>query len=66
MLVLPDHIHKVVLGLCKSVDWLLNSSRDRYGLHQGKSVRVTMEDEIPKRRILRPTLSIDMVQWDLW
>jgi len=31
-----------------------------------KNVRVTMEFEVPKRHILRPTLSIDMVQLVLW
>ena len=25
--------HEVGLGRCKSVDWLLNSSRDHFGLH---------------------------------
>ena len=54
--------HEVVLGPCKIYDWVLNSSWDHFNLHQGKNVRVTMEFEVPKRHILRPTLSIDMVQ----
>ena len=29
---------------------------------EGKNVKVTMEFKVPKRHILRPTLSIDMVQ----
>ena len=37
----------VVLGHCKSVDWLLNSSRDHFGFHQGENGRVTMEVEVP-------------------
>jgi hypothetical protein len=36
------------------------------GLHQGKNVKVIMEFEIPKRHILRPTLSTNMVQRVLW
>ena len=32
-------------------DWLLNSSQDHFGLHQGKNVRVTMEFKVPKRQI---------------
>jgi hypothetical protein len=31
-----------------------------------KNVIVTTEFEVPKRHILRPTLSIDMVQRVLW
>ena len=45
----------VVPWCCKSVDWLLNSSLDHFGLHQGKNDRVTMEVEVPKRIILRPS-----------
>jgi hypothetical protein len=41
-------------GICKSVDWLLNSSQDHCGLHQGKNGRVTMEVEVPKWHILSP------------
>ena len=47
---------------CKIHDWLLNSSRDHLGLHQGQNVKVIMEFEVPKRHIRGPTLSIDMVQ----
>ena len=55
--------HEVVPRPCKICDWLLNASRDHFGLHQGeKNVKVTMELEIPKRHILRPTLYTDMVQ----
>ena len=55
--------HGVVPRPCKIRDWLLNSSWDHFGLHQGrKNVRVTMEFEVPKRHIARPTLSNDMVQ----
>ena len=39
---------EVFPGRCKSVDWLLNSSRDHFGLHQGKNGKVTMEVEVPK------------------
>jgi hypothetical protein len=54
--------HEVVPRPNKICNWLLNSSRDHFGLHQGQNVRVTMEYEIPKGHILRHTLSIDMVQ----
>ena len=45
---------EVVPGCCKSVDWLLNSFRDHFGLHHGKHGKVTMKVEVPKRHILRP------------
>ena len=54
--------HEVVPRPGKICDWLLNSSQDHFSLHQGKNVGVTMEFEVPKRHILRPTLSTDMVQ----
>ena len=57
--------HEVVPRPNKICNWLLNSSWDHFGLHQGQNVRVTMEFEVPKRHILRPTLFIDMVQWVL-
>ena len=40
--------HEVVPRPYKICDWLLNSSQDQFGLHQGKNVRVTMEFEVPK------------------
>ena len=43
--------HEVVLRPYKICDWLLNLSHDHFSLHQGKNVRVTMEFEIPKRRL---------------
>jgi hypothetical protein len=58
--------HEVVLRPCKICDWLLNSTWDHFSLHQGKNVRVTMKFEVPKRYILRPTLSTGMVQRVLW
>ena len=54
--------HEVVPRPCKNCDWLLNSSRDHFGSHQGTNVRVTTEFEVPKRHILRPTLFTYMVQ----
>ena len=54
--------HEVVPGHCKCVDWLLKSSWDHFGLHRRKQVKVTMEFEVPKRHILRPTFTTDMVQ----
>ena len=54
--------HEVVSRPCKKCDWLLNSSHDHFGLHQGKNVRMTREFEVPKRHILGPTLSTDMVK----
>ena len=58
--------HEFVPRPCKICDWLLNSSRDHSGLHQGWNVRVIMEFEVPKRHILRPTLSTNKVKWVLW
>ena len=58
--------HEVVPRACKICDWLLNSSRDHFGLYQGKNDRVTVEFEVPKGHLLRPTLSTDMVQRVLW
>ena len=53
--------HEVVPRPCEICDWFLKSSQDHFSLHQA-NVRVTMEFEVPKRHILRPTLSIDMVK----
>ena len=53
---------EVVQGCCKSVDSLLNSSHDHFGFHQGKNGIVMMEVEVPKRHVLRPNKSTDMVQ----
>ena len=60
--------HEVVRKPCKICDWLLNSSRDHFGLHQGRFffvVKVTMEFEVPKGHVLRVVLSTNMVQWVL-
>ena len=55
--------HEVVPRPYKICDWLLKSSRDHFGLHQRKQTSQSiMEFELPKRHILRPTLSTDMVQ----
>jgi hypothetical protein len=54
--------HEIVLRPYRICDWLLNSSRVHFGLHLGKNVRVTMKFEVPKRHILKPTLSTDMIQ----
>jgi hypothetical protein len=54
--------HEVVPRSYKRCDWLLNSYREHFGLHQGENVKVTMEFEVPKIHISRPTLSTNMVQ----
>ena len=54
--------HEVVPRPCKICDWLLNPSWATLVYTKEKIVKVTMEFEVPKRHILRPTLSIDMVQ----
>ena len=54
--------HEVVPRPCKICDWLLNLSRNHFGLHQGKNVRVIMKFEVPKRHSLRFRIFIDMVQ----
>jgi hypothetical protein len=38
-------------------DWLLNSSQDHFGFHQGKKMRMRIEFEVPKCPILMLTLS---------
>jgi hypothetical protein len=40
--------HEVVSPPSKQCDWMLKSSRDDLGLHQGKNGRVTMEVEVHK------------------
>ena len=52
--------HDVVPGCCKSIDWLLNSSWDHFGLHQGKNGSVAME--VSRRHVLRLDQSTGMVQ----
>ena len=56
-------------GHVEKSDWITHRTsirtRDHFGLHQGKNVTVTMEFEVPKRHISRPTLSTNMVQPDL-
>ena len=49
--------HEVIPRPC---DQLLNLSWDHFDLHQGKNVRVSVEFEVPKRHISRPTISTDM------
>ena len=39
--------HKVVPRPYRICDWLLNSSKDHFGLHQGKNVKVTTEFAFP-------------------
>ena len=43
--------HEIAPRSCTIWDWLLNSSWDHFGLHQGKNDRVTMKFEVPKRHI---------------
>ena len=54
--------YEVVRRLCIICDWMLNSSWNHFGSHQGKNVRVTIEFEVSKRHILGLKWSIDMVQ----
>ena len=54
--------HEVVPRPCRICDWLSNWSQVHFALHQGKKVKVAMEFEVPKRHIVRPTLSTNMVQ----
>ena len=58
--------HEIVPRPCKICDWWLNSSHDLFSLHQGQNVKVTMNFEVPKRHILRSTLSTGMVKRILW
>jgi hypothetical protein len=54
------------LAPLKMCYWPLNSSRNHFGLHQEKNVRVPMELEVPKRPISKLTLSTVTLQWVLW
>ena len=45
--------HRIVPSPCEICGWMLNSSWDHFGSHQGKNVRVTVEFEILKRHMLR-------------
>ena len=57
---------EVVPRPCKICDWVLDSFRDHFGLHQGDSVRVvTMEFDVSERHVARRASSTDMVQWVL-
>ena len=53
-------------AMWKICDWLLNSSGDHFGFHQGRIVKAVMEFEVSKRHVLRSTVPIDMVHWVLW
>ena len=57
--------HEVVPRPCKISDWLFNSSRDHLCLHQGEKPELPWSLRSPKDMFLRPTLSINMVQWVL-
>jgi hypothetical protein len=52
--------YRVVLRLCKICDWPRLGTTLLYT--KEKNVRVTVKFEIPKRHILRPTLSTNTVQ----
>ena len=43
--------HEVISRLYRICDWMLNSSRDHFGLRQGKYVIVIMEFKVPRRHI---------------
>jgi hypothetical protein len=58
--------HEVVPRPCRIWNCLLKSSPDHFGLHQGKMVIMTMDFEVPKSQILKPTLFINKVQHVLW
>ena len=55
--------HEVVMCSSKICDWPLNLSLGYIGLHQeNRNVRVTMELEVQKRPIVKPTSSTIMVR----
>ena len=54
--------HELVPQPSEAYDWMLNSSREQFGLHQAKNVREPIEIEVPKKQYLSPILSTDMVQ----
>ena len=54
--------YEVIPRPCKIGDWLLNLSRDHFGLHQGKDVKSDHGVQGPQKTCLRPTLSTEMVQ----
>lgn len=54
--------HELVPRPSEACDWMLNSSREQFGLHQAKNVREPIDIEVPKKQYLSPILSTDMVQ----
>ena len=48
---------EVVTRPYKIRDWLLNSSHNHFGLHQGQNVIVTMEFEVPKKHMIHYPLT---------
>ena len=58
--------HEVVPCSFEICDWLLNLSHGHFVyIKKRRSVRVTMELEVPEKPISRPTLFTIMVQWVL-
>ena len=47
--------HEVVPGCRKSFAWMSNSSWDHFGLHHRKHIKVTIDVEVSKTHLLRPT-----------
>ena len=54
--------HELVPRPSEAYDWMLNSFREEFGLHQAKNVKEPTDIEVPKEQYLSPILSTDMVQ----
>ena len=54
--------HELFQRPFKACDWMLNSSREQFGLHQANNVTEPLDIEVPKKQYLSPILSTNMVQ----
>ena len=54
--------HELVPRPSEACAWMLNSSREEFGLDQAKNVREPTYIEVPKKQYLSPILSTNIVQ----
>jgi hypothetical protein len=54
--------HELVSQPSEACDWMLNSFRKQFGLHQAKNVREPIDIEVPQKQYLSLILTTDMVQ----
>jgi hypothetical protein len=57
--------HEAVPRLCKICDWLLNSSQDHFGLHQGKKCQSDHEVQGPQKTYFKAyIIHGHVLQWE--